>query len=103
MEIVLDQIPDSDVHIYMDKLAEVYGPIYTLYTPWPTVVLTQYEHIKECLVSRGEHFSTVPLFYLQFELLQPVSDRGILACNGDKWCAQREVTLKILFPATLPG
>ncbi|KAI1732505.1 cytochrome p450 domain-containing protein [Ditylenchus destructor] len=89
-------MPNSDLHIYMDALTEKFGPCFTLWMPWPTVVLTSYDLIYECLVNRSNDFSDIPQFDLQFGLLTPVPNAGILPSNGENWKEQRKVSIKIL-------
>lgn len=44
--------------LYFFKLAEVYGPVFTVYFGMkPTVVLHGYEAVKEALIDHGDVFS----------------------------------------------
>nr|XP_031538700.1 cytochrome P450 2C31-like [Vicugna pacos] len=52
------QINIKDVTKYISKLAEVYGPVFTVYIGMkPTVVLYGYEAVKEALIDQSEEFS----------------------------------------------
>lgn len=51
----LVKIDRANIHIYMHQMSEKYGPVYTLFMPMPSVIITQYDAIKEALVTKGRH------------------------------------------------
>uniref|UniRef100_A0A915CY12 Cytochrome P450 n=1 Tax=Ditylenchus dipsaci TaxID=166011 RepID=A0A915CY12_9BILA len=80
---------------FYHSLSLKYGPVYTLFLPCPTVVIADYESIKECLVTKGEHFigkKEKPPFIL----LTNNTNGGIFASNGPNWYEQRKVSISIL-------
>ncbi|XP_073531397.1 cytochrome P450 2J2-like isoform X2 [Phyllobates terribilis] len=59
----------------------------------PTIVVTGYETVKQCLIDNSEQVSnrpTTPYFKLYAE------ERGIIFSNGENWKVQRRLGLKIL-------
>uniref|UniRef100_A0A915DYB8 Cytochrome P450 n=1 Tax=Ditylenchus dipsaci TaxID=166011 RepID=A0A915DYB8_9BILA len=72
-----------------------YGPIYTVFMPQPTVVLMDYETIKECLVTKGEHFNGKKK-EPPSTLLTHMPDGGILSSDGANWLEQRRTAIQIL-------
>ncbi|XP_049620347.1 cytochrome P450 2C21-like [Suncus etruscus] len=88
------QIDTRDVNKSLLKLAEVYGPVFTVYFGMkPTVVLHGYEAVKEALIDHGDVFSGRGSF--------PVLDRfnqglGVAFSNGEIWKQNRRFVLTIL-------
>ncbi|KAH7725746.1 Protein CYP-14A3 [Aphelenchoides avenae] len=90
------QIRPSDVHLYMRELSLKYGPVYTLFTPRPMVCINDYEHIKEALVTKADHFvgklQTPPQIFFSWGK----NNGGILNGYGQNWKEQRRLALTIL-------
>nr|XP_035967602.1 cytochrome P450 2C21 isoform X1 [Halichoerus grypus] len=88
------QINIKNIKKSLSKLAESYGPVFTVYFGMkPTVVLYGYEAVKEALIDRGEEFSGRGPF--------PVVDWisrgfGIIFSNGEKWKLTRRFSITIL-------
>ncbi|XP_072827773.1 cytochrome P450 2C21-like [Vicugna pacos] len=88
------QINIKDVTKSMSKLAEVYGPVFTVYIGMkPTVVLYGYEAVKEALIDQSEEFSGRGSL--------PIVDRinqglGIVFSSGEKWKQTRRFSLMVL-------
>ncbi|XP_031417503.1 cytochrome P450 2F2-like [Clupea harengus] len=77
------------------KLAERYGPIYSLYIgPRPVVVLASQQVIKEALVTRATEFSGRPDHMLISHITQ--CKGVILADYGPKWQEHRRFALTTL-------
>ncbi|XP_075043070.1 cytochrome P450 2A4-like isoform X1 [Mixophyes fleayi] len=76
------------------KLAEKFGPIYTIYMgSRPTVILTGYQTVKEALVDMGDAFlnrGSLPIFDRIFNY------RGLTFINGDSWKQLRQFSLMTL-------
>ncbi|CAO4386798.1 unnamed protein product [Caenorhabditis nigoni] len=89
------QFPDKNIHIYFDDLAKTYGPCFTLWTPLPAVVITDYDYLKDAFVTQGEAFITRANRPPE-TLLQPHNNTGVLASSGENWRLQRRTSLKIL-------
>ncbi|CAJ0950880.1 unnamed protein product, partial [Mesorhabditis belari] len=83
-----------DFHQYLDKVGLKYGNCFTLFLPAPTVILTDFEYIKEALQTQGQLFSgrthRIPEI-----LLQRNPNTGIIISDGETWKTQRNATLKI--------
>uniref|UniRef100_A0A8D0P5T0 unspecific monooxygenase n=1 Tax=Sus scrofa TaxID=9823 RepID=A0A8D0P5T0_PIG len=88
------QLDVKNISKSLSNLAEVYGPVFTVYFGIkPTVVLYGYEAVKEALVDLGEEFSGRGHF--------PVAEKthkglGIIFSNGKKWKEIRRFSLMTL-------
>lgn len=90
----LHQIPGGNLEIWFDELAKIYGPCYTVWSPLPCVVLTDFDHIKNAFVTQGEFNNRA---HKPPESLLHVHDNtGILNSSGENWQLQRRTSLKIL-------
>ncbi|XP_064189690.1 cytochrome P450 2J2-like [Anguilla rostrata] len=84
-------IDTKQPHIYLTKLAEVYGNIFSIRLGREkTVLVTGYKMVKEALVTQAENFVDRPP--------SPMADRlysgnGIFMSNGYKWRKQRRFAL----------
>ncbi|XP_075043069.1 cytochrome P450 2C23-like [Mixophyes fleayi] len=76
------------------KMAEKFGPIYTIYMgSRPTVILTGYQIVKEALVDMGDAFlnrGSIPILDRIFHC------RGLTLTNGDSWKQLRQFSLMTL-------
>ncbi|XP_066211222.1 cytochrome P450 2C21-like [Saccopteryx leptura] len=88
------QINTSDINRSFNKLAEVYGPVYTVYLGTkPTVVLHGYAAVKEALIDRGEEFAargSVPV------IDKIVRGLGVVFSSGEVWKQTRRFSLTVL-------
>ncbi|GAB1302450.1 Cytochrome P450 2C44 [Apodemus speciosus] len=89
LQLNLKNIPAS-----LSKLAQEYGPVYTLYFgSWPTVVLHGYDAVKEALLNQGDEF-------LERGPLPIVEDSqkgyGIVFSKGERWKLLRRFSLMTL-------
>ncbi|PIC20470.1 hypothetical protein B9Z55_025661 [Caenorhabditis nigoni] len=89
------QFPGENIHIYFDDLSKTYGPCFTLWTPLPAVVITDYDYLKEAFVTQGEAF-IMRANRPPETLLQAHNNTGILQSSGEVWRLQRRTSLKIL-------
>ncbi|KAG8552880.1 hypothetical protein GDO81_003123 [Engystomops pustulosus] len=90
----LPQIYSAGLMPCLTKLAEKFGPIYTIYFgARPTVVLTGYQTIKEALVELGDLFAnrgSIPVF----DRLYPSGGLGL--SNDETWTQLRQFSLTTL-------
>ncbi|XP_066096265.1 cytochrome P450 2C21-like [Saccopteryx bilineata] len=88
------QLDVKNISKSFSKLAEVYGPVFTVYLGTkPTVVLHGYEAVKEALIDRGEEFAARGSL--------PVADKiilglGVIFSNGEVWKQTRRFSLTVL-------
>uniref|UniRef100_A0A8C6FZS2 Uncharacterized protein n=1 Tax=Moschus moschiferus TaxID=68415 RepID=A0A8C6FZS2_MOSMO len=88
------QINTKNVSKSLSKLAEDYGPVFTLYFGMkPTVVVHGYEAVKQVLIDQSEEFSGRGSL--------PVADKinqglGIIFSNGEIWKQTRRFSLMVL-------
>ncbi|CAH6953041.1 Cyp2c23 [Phodopus roborovskii] len=88
------QLNLKDVPASLSKLAEKYGPVYTLYFgSWPTVVLHGYDVVKEALLNQGDEFlGRGPLPIVEDSL----KGYGLIFTNGERWKVLRRFSLMTL-------
>ncbi|XP_071979908.1 cytochrome P450 2C16-like [Engystomops pustulosus] len=88
------QIHSAGLMPCLTKLAERFGPIYTIYFgARPTVILTGYQTIKEALVELGDVFlnrGTLPVFDRLFQC------GGLALTNDETWSQLRQFSLMTL-------
>ncbi|XP_037351712.1 cytochrome P450 2C21-like isoform X1 [Talpa occidentalis] len=88
------QLDPKNLSKSLSKLAEEYGPVFTLYFGLkPTVVLHGFEVVKEALIDNGEVFSgrgSIPAFDHNLQ------GRGVAFSHGETWKQTRHFSLMIL-------
>lgn len=47
------QLEKTNTHKCLEKMSKTYGPVFTIFLPTPTVVITQLAEIKEAFVKKG--------------------------------------------------
>ncbi|KAH7664872.1 Protein CYP-14A3, partial [Aphelenchoides avenae] len=89
-------MPRENIHLYIREVKKKYGPVFTIFTPLPVVVLSDYESLKEALVTKGEHFIGRVMRPPTSFFSNVPGGGGILANDGDSWRDQRRIALSIL-------
>ncbi|KAH7705495.1 Protein CYP-14A3, partial [Aphelenchoides avenae] len=89
-------LPRENIHLYIREVKKKYGPVFTIFTPLPVVVLSDYESLKEALVTKGEHFIGRVMRPPTSFFSNVPGGGGILANDGDSWRDQRRIALSIL-------
>ncbi|XP_025773661.1 cytochrome P450 2C21 isoform X2 [Puma concolor] len=88
------QINTNNVSKSISKLAESYGPVFTVYFGIkPTVVIYGYEAVKEALIDQSEVFSGRGPFPV---LDKSVQGLGIIFSNREQWKQVRRFSLMVL-------
>ncbi|DAA14859.1 cytochrome P450 2C31 [Bos taurus] len=88
------QINTKNVSKSISKLAEDYGPVFTLYFGMkPTVVLHGYEAVRQVLIDQSEEFSARGSLPAADNINQGL---GIVFSNGEKWKQTRRFSLMVL-------
>ncbi|XP_014641048.1 PREDICTED: cytochrome P450 2C21-like [Ceratotherium simum simum] len=88
------QINTNNISKSLIKLAEDYGPVFTVYFGMkPTVVLHGYEAVKEALIDQREEFSGRGSFPMFDKMTQGL---GIVFSSGEIWKKTRRFTLMVL-------
>jgi len=49
----LHQLDQSNTHKQFELFAKTYGSIFTVFTPFPMVIIIKYNDIKEALIKQG--------------------------------------------------
>ncbi|XP_003409026.2 cytochrome P450 2C23-like [Loxodonta africana] len=88
------QLNPKDIPGSLCKLAEEYGPVYTLHIgPQLTVVLHGYEAVKEALIDQGDEFlGRGPMPIIEDTL----KGYGIVFSHGERWKQMRRFSLMTL-------
>jgi hypothetical protein len=47
------QLKSENTHKQFEEFARVYGPVFTLFIPKPTVIITGLDEIREALIKKG--------------------------------------------------
>ncbi|XP_051837816.1 cytochrome P450 2C23-like [Antechinus flavipes] len=85
------QLDSKNFLTSLDKLAEKYGPVYTIYLGLQRVIILHgYEAVKEALIDQGDKFiyrKSLPIFEEVFK------EYGILSSNGERWKQIRRFSL----------
>ncbi|XP_030190844.1 cytochrome P450 2C21 isoform X2 [Lynx canadensis] len=88
------QINTNNVSKSISKLAESYGPVFTVYFGIkPTVVIYGYEAVKEALIDQSEVFSGRGPFPVLDKFVQGL---GIVFSNGEQWKQVRRFSFMVL-------
>ncbi|XP_054975244.1 cytochrome P450 2C21-like [Sorex araneus] len=88
------QIDTNNINKSLNKLAEVYGPVFTVYFGMkPTVVLHGYDAVKEALIDHGEVFSGRGSFPAMEYMSRGL---GIALSNGEVWKQTRRFAVTVL-------
>uniref|UniRef100_A0A8C9KGL2 Cytochrome P450 n=1 Tax=Panthera tigris altaica TaxID=74533 RepID=A0A8C9KGL2_PANTA len=89
-----NRINTNNVSKSISKLAESYGPVFTVYFGIkPTVVIYGYEAVKEALIDQSEVFSGRGPFPVLDKSIQGL---GIIFSNGEQWKQVRRFSLMVL-------
>ncbi|CAJ0593339.1 unnamed protein product [Cylicocyclus nassatus] len=83
------------LHEQISDYAKDYGSVYTVWLPNPTVVITDYDLIKEAFAKKGYDFAGRPQGYPN-DLLGIIKNGGIIRSEGENWKEQRTTSLHIL-------
>ncbi|XP_029772258.1 cytochrome P450 2C21-like [Suricata suricatta] len=88
------QINVNNVSKSISKLAETYGPVFTVYFGTErAVVIYGYEAVKEALIDQSEVFSGRAPFPVLDRVIQGL---GIVFSNGERWKQVRRFSLMVL-------
>ncbi|XP_069035463.1 cytochrome P450 2J4-like [Lepisosteus oculatus] len=80
-------------HLYMAKLAEKYGDVFTIRLGTRFVIVNGYKLVKEVLVHQGGSLTDRPPFAMGDELTK---NQGLVLSNGYLWMQQRRFSLMTL-------
>ncbi|KAK6756299.1 hypothetical protein RB195_014606 [Necator americanus] len=83
------------LHEQLTDFSKVYGNVFTVWIPKPTVVVTDYEGIKEAFAKKGDDFSGRTGIFPD-TIFQNVENGGVIFSQDDNWKEQRRISLHIL-------
>ncbi|ETN69133.1 unspecific monooxygenase [Necator americanus] len=83
------------LHEQLTDFSKAYGNVFTVWIPKPTVVVTDYEGIKEAFAKKGDDFSGRTGIFPD-TIFQNVENGGVIFSQDDNWKEQRRISLHIL-------
>ncbi|CAB3408038.1 unnamed protein product [Caenorhabditis bovis] len=87
------QAPMENIDLVLNEFKKKYGGIFTLWLPYPTVVIADHEMLKRNIVRNGEAFSGRPDTFIMDMLVQ--GNYGLFFMENYWWKAQRRFTTHI--------
>uniref|UniRef100_A0A914X0E0 Cytochrome P450 n=1 Tax=Plectus sambesii TaxID=2011161 RepID=A0A914X0E0_9BILA len=91
----LHQMEAVNTHKQFERWSKIYGPVFTVFFPAPTVIITQLPEIKEALVKNGDTFIDRPLGPVP-QLFMYMKNGGVLSSSGSSWREQRRFAVHTL-------
>ncbi|WKX90599.1 hypothetical protein Q1695_009447 [Nippostrongylus brasiliensis] len=88
------QIPMEGIDVHLLRLKKIYGDVFTLWLPFPTVVIGGHEALKRTIVRDGESYAGRPDTYIMVLLVQ--GNYGLLFEENDWYRSQRRFTIQTL-------
>ncbi|GMR51138.1 hypothetical protein PMAYCL1PPCAC_21333, partial [Pristionchus mayeri] len=80
----------------IDLFAKKFDGFHTLFTPIPTLEITEYERIKEAFIDHGEDYVDRFMLPALEAAFNYCPNGGVINSSGDNWREQRRVALSIL-------
>ncbi|WKY12628.1 hypothetical protein Q1695_003880 [Nippostrongylus brasiliensis] len=77
----------SKIHEEITKISKVYGTVFTVWLPRPSVVITDYRAIKEAFSTKGDDFSGRSGLFPN-TIFQNIENGGVLEAQGENWTEQ---------------
>ncbi|KAF8372119.1 hypothetical protein PRIPAC_78548 [Pristionchus pacificus] len=82
-------------HKAIDEIGKKYGPVFTLWLPLPTVIITGLDEMKEAMIIKGDNFSGRPSTPTD-SFFMNAPNGGIIFSQGQEWKEQRSFALTVL-------
>uniref|UniRef100_A0A0N4Z7N3 Cytochrome P450 n=1 Tax=Parastrongyloides trichosuri TaxID=131310 RepID=A0A0N4Z7N3_PARTI len=89
------QIDYINIQDWLGEQAKIHGPVFTIFTPTPTVILMNYDTVREAFQDKQSETSGRPLRTPEI-LLSKSPNTGISTSNGENWLEQRTGSLHFL-------
>ncbi|KHN81615.1 Cytochrome P450 2C30 [Toxocara canis] len=83
------QLRRYNTHKQFEEIADKWGPVYTIFIPLPTVIITGLEEMREALLKKGSVFAGRPTTPTD-SLFMNVPNGGIIFSEGEQWAEQRK-------------
>uniref|UniRef100_A0A914VYH8 Uncharacterized protein n=1 Tax=Plectus sambesii TaxID=2011161 RepID=A0A914VYH8_9BILA len=91
----LHQLEAINTHKQFERWSKVYGPVFTVFFPAPTVIITHLPEIKEALIKKGDLFADRPPGPIT-DVFSYVKNGGIGNSSGPSWREQRRFAVHTL-------
>uniref|UniRef100_A0A914X3V4 Cytochrome P450 n=1 Tax=Plectus sambesii TaxID=2011161 RepID=A0A914X3V4_9BILA len=91
----LHQMEAVNTHKQFERWSKIYGPVFTVFFPAPTVIITKLPEIREALVKKGDLFADRPPGPIS-EMIMCVKNGGVISSSGPSWREQRRFALHTL-------
>ncbi|CEF70479.1 Cytochrome P450 18a1 [Strongyloides ratti] len=89
------QIDFINFQEWIEEQSIIFGPMFTIFTPTPTIILMNYELIKECFLEKQSETCGRPLRNPKV-LISMSPNSGITSSNGECWLEQRKGSLYLI-------
>uniref|UniRef100_A0A914VFF7 Cytochrome P450 n=1 Tax=Plectus sambesii TaxID=2011161 RepID=A0A914VFF7_9BILA len=89
------QLDKTNIHKCFERMSATYGPVFTVFLPRPTVIITKLPEIKEALVKKGDVFAGRPSNPVD-TLFTSFTNGGIIFSENEFWRDQRRYALHTL-------
>ncbi len=90
------QLGASNQHKQIERWSKEYGPVYTIWLGSdPTIIITDYQQLKDTLVKQGETFAGRPDHFV-FHDFRKGREYGVIVNDGALWKEQRRFALHVL-------
>nr|CDJ97632.1 Cytochrome P450 domain containing protein [Haemonchus contortus] len=88
------QLPMSGIDNRLRELRKQYGDVFTLWLPYPTVIINGHEALKRTVIRDGESYAGRPDTYVMILLVE--GNYGLIFEENDWYRSQRRFTLHTL-------
>ncbi|VDO12484.1 unnamed protein product [Haemonchus placei] len=88
------QLPMSGIDKRLRELRKQYGDVFTLWLPYPTVIINGHEALKRTVIRDGESYAGRPDTYVMILLVE--GNYGLIFEENDWYRSQRRFTLHTL-------
>uniref|UniRef100_A0A914W2E7 Cytochrome P450 n=1 Tax=Plectus sambesii TaxID=2011161 RepID=A0A914W2E7_9BILA len=89
------QIDIVNTHKCLERMSATYGPVFTVFLPRPTVIITKLPEIKEALVKKGDVFAGRPNSPID-TITSSLENGGVIFSRDESWRDQRRYAMHTL-------
>uniref|UniRef100_A0A914VFG1 Cytochrome P450 n=1 Tax=Plectus sambesii TaxID=2011161 RepID=A0A914VFG1_9BILA len=91
----IHQLELINTHKWFEKMSHVYGPVFTVFLPRPTVIITRLPEMKEALIKKGDIFAGRSQSPIE-SLFQSMDNGGVIFSEKESWKEQRRFAVHTL-------
>ncbi|GMR45147.1 hypothetical protein PMAYCL1PPCAC_15342, partial [Pristionchus mayeri] len=92
----LDKMEPRRIDKFFGEFGKTQPPIYTIFMPFPTVQITDYDVLREAFVEKGNSDTgNTGTMYNRITIKFPIF-KGVINSNGETWREQRRAAISIM-------